>query len=398
MRIVLITPEFVSEEYFSGGLANYVHRFALALTELEHDTHVIVQSTRPAGSFQERGVSIHRVHVARRPRILNGISHHVLHRADEWLTFAFKAWRKLEALHRSTPVDIVQLSNYRASGLFVTEFSDIPHVTRISALHAAVREAGGRSGHPGVRLTERLEARQLRRSRSLFAPSHAVVSMLGHRPRIPAVQVLRSPVFVETVDLDDSLFRRHLEGRRYLLFVGRYQVHKGFGVLAEALPEVLANVPGLEAAFVGQDDRGPGGESMREALLRRCQKFESRVHFIGQTPHSQLYPMVAGARLVVLPSLTDNLPNTMLEAMTLGRPVLGTIGTSMDEVIEHEVSGFLVPPGDPAALAEGIRSAWNHPALEAIGEEARSVARQFAPEVAVPAALRHLRSVISQWP
>ena len=48
---------------------------------------------------------------------------------------------------------------------------------------------------------------------------------------------------------------------------------------------------------------------------------------LDKLPHRQLYPVIAGARLVVLPSLIENLPNAGLEAMALGRAVIGTAGT-----------------------------------------------------------------------
>jgi glycogen synthase len=61
MRIAFITPEFVTEEYFSGGLANYVHRITKYLTSLGHEVHVIILSNDKIDSFLYGDVWIHPV-------------------------------------------------------------------------------------------------------------------------------------------------------------------------------------------------------------------------------------------------------------------------------------------------------------------------------------------------
>jgi glycosyltransferase involved in cell wall biosynthesis len=126
-------------------------------------------------------------------------------------------------------------------------------------------------------------------------------------------------------------------------------------------------------------------------MRRVCAGFASRLHFLGETPHETLYPIMREARLIVLPSLVDNLPNAMLGAMALGRPVLGTIGASFDEVIEDGVSGFLVPAGDASALSRRIIEVWRDADLEKVGERARDRMREFRPEIAIKTLTEYLR-------
>jgi glycosyltransferase involved in cell wall biosynthesis len=66
-----------------------------------------------------------------------------------------------------------------------------------------------------------------------------------------------------------------------------------------------------------------------------------RLIVLERMPHRQLYPVIAGAHLVVLPSLIENLPNACLEAMGLGKVVIGTSGTGFDELISEERRDFL---------------------------------------------------------
>ena len=93
-----------------------------------------------------------------------------------------------------------------------------------------------------------------------------------------------------------------------------------------------------------------------------------------------------GARLVVLPSIVDNLPNACLEAMGLGRPVIATSGSCFEQLIVSGHSGLLVPPGDVEQLADAIAGAWNLPdqRLEQIGHLAKEQIAKLHPDVTIP--------------
>lgn len=382
MRIVFVTPEFVTEEYFSGGLANYLHRLSTALTELGHEVDVILPARGDAATERSGKVRIHYATPASLPgwgrallRAVPGLSRH-------WLGFGAAAWQMLEELSQARPVDLVQVTNLQACGLFIVTCSAVPHLTRLSSLPEWEREWVRPSGGPTDRLADWLERLQVRWSRHVCAPSRALAAAAATHRRDP-VEVLRSPAFIETEQVDVGWADRVLGNRRYLLFVGRLERRKGAHILAQALPPVFRALPDCEAVFAGQDRRDHTGSSMEAQIRAWCQDFGPRVHFLGALSHPRLYAVMQRARLVVLPSLADNLPNTMLEAMCLGRPVVGTMGASFDEIIEDGHSGFLVPRANPEALAVRIQAAWLHPALTQIGENGRAAVRPFAPETTV---------------
>lgn len=65
-------------------------------------------------------------------------------------------------------------------------------------------------------------------------------------------------------------------------------------------------------------------------------------------------PPAVPADVVVLPSLFDALPHAVMEAQSAGKAVLTTSAGGIPEMVQHGETGFLVPPGDPAALAAGL--------------------------------------------
>jgi glycosyltransferase involved in cell wall biosynthesis len=379
MRIGFVTPEFVTESYFSGGLANYLHRVSQALVSMGHDVHVVTLSDTRVESFEHDKVMVHPVVVKKSRRWLNRITRYRLKDTWRWLDFSFQVFRKLKTLHKKHPFNVLQFPNSRACGLWTELFTRIPSATRISCYRPEWNAAAGGPRNLDAKATEWLEWVQLRLSRNIYAPSRALCEMLDREAGIRSVRVIRTPFYFETQDWDDSIYQEQLRDREYLLFVGRFQLHKGFHILARALPAILDAHRECHAVFVGLDFPNPLGSSMREYALQVCAPHAERLVFVDQTPHAKLYPIMTNARLVVLPSLVDNLPNTMLESMALGRPVVGTIGASFDEIIDDGRNGFLVPKNDVNALAEKVIEAWKSPRLKEIGQAAHKTILDFAP-------------------
>jgi len=145
-----------------------------------------------------------------------------------------------------------------------------------------------------------------------------------------------------------------LDGRPDYLVLTPARLHpqKGHTFLIAA----AAEVPG--ATFILAGD-GPLRHSL-EAQARE-QGVAERCVFLGE--RDDVAQLLAAADLVVLPSLFEGLPVSILEAMAAERPVIATAIGGTDEAITTDVTGLLVPPRDPAALAAAIRRLQGDPAL-----------------------------------
>jgi glycosyltransferase involved in cell wall biosynthesis len=160
-------------------------------------------------------------------------------------------------------------------------------------------------------------------------------------------------------------------GRRPVVFVGRLLPHKGVNDLIEAAPpEMPVDVVGRPADdhFLGQLQRLAAGKD---------------VTFRHECSDEDLVAVYRQARCVVLPSVyrsafspETNVPEllgqTLLEGMACGVPTICTDVASMPEVVEHGVTGFVVPANDPAALREKLVWLTEHPEeARAMGEAGR---------------------------
>jgi glycosyltransferase involved in cell wall biosynthesis len=399
LRIAVITMEFVTEKYFSGGIANQFYRIFKSFVSLGHEVHIFTLSDQNEDTFEYDGLQVHRIKIKNDATLwqkgVNRLTKNRFRMALRWIQFSFQAYQNLIEVHQQTPFDIAHFPNSYGCGLVSSLRLQIPYVVMVSCYRPLWNELAGIERNLNMRFIEWIEWVQYRISPHVYGPSHVLKKILEEDAKIPNVKVIRTPIYLETHDLDSSLYEQQLKGKNYLLFFGRYQLHKGFHILAQALPKVLNTYSDLHVAFIGLDSSSNLAPSMKEYAISLNQENADRLIFMTQMPHNQLYPIIGGSRLVVLPSLLDNLPNTCMESMALGKPVIGTIGASFDELITDGENGFLVPIGDVEALANKIIEAWINPNLEAIGQAAKLKTEELSPERTVGELLNYYEEIIN---
>ena len=166
--------------------------------------------------------------------------------------------------------------------------------------------------------------------------------------RIAPEKIYRKPMV--PVDLDEffQLVPRTVDRGRplRLLFVGRLARQKNLEGLLDALKIAGKNVS-LTLAGAGPDEG---------KLRRRVERLglAERVSFRGQVDRSGLLREFAAADALVLPSWYEGFPRVLLEAAAAGLPAIATAVSGADEMIEEGASGFIVPVGDTASVADRI--------------------------------------------
>jgi len=212
------------------------------------------------------------------------------------------------------------------------------------------------------------------------------------------VEIIESPFILDTTNLDLSLFRKSLEGAEYLLFFGALSVLKGLVTIADILYTLLSRYPKLKFVFIGKQNADYKGAPMMDYVWGRAKEHRDRVIYLGQLYHEQLYPIIANAKAVVLPSRIDNFPNTCLEAMAHRRVVIGTHGTSFEQLLVDGVSGFLCTIGDPESLLATVEKALGLTDEERVrmGEMAAARIHDLRPERVVRQLLDFYSEVIKK--
>jgi glycosyltransferase involved in cell wall biosynthesis len=130
----------------------------------------------------------------------------------------------------------------------------------------------------------------------------------------------------------------------------------------------------------------PGGEDDYEPDLRRhvlATRLDEHVVFTGATADPRPYLWASDA--FVLPSVREGMPNSLLEAMSCGVPVVASRVGGLPDIVGDEEAGLLVPPADPHALAAALGRVLHDAGLRGrLAAAARRRAASFAAEAVVP--------------
>lgn len=156
-------------------------------------------------------------------------------------------------------------------------------------------------------------------------------------------------------DIDGSAFMRESglpSGRRIVLCARRIAPKNGILYLARAVPEILRRCPDVLPVFAGSEEHPEYAQEVHGAL--RVAGMEDRCVFLGSVPNDRMPELMRLASVSVLPSLLEATSITGLESMACGVPLVGTNVGGIPELISDGETGVIVPPRDPAALADGV--------------------------------------------
>lgn len=218
----------------------------------------------------------------------------------------------------------------------------IERIDQIATVSRAIRESTEQVGTP-KRPVE-------------VVPNGADTSVFFPRSRSQARQRLGIP--------DDGLV---------ISYVGKLVPRKGVDILIEAMGQLkdrLRPLPLLVAAGIGE---------MREGLEARAAQLgiADRVRFVGKIPHDDVAWYMAAGDIFVLPSYSEGLPTVACEALNCGVPMVATAVDGTPEIVRHEQTGLLVPPGDADALAGALeRILTDHSLRARLAETAARVGRE----------------------
>jgi glycosyltransferase involved in cell wall biosynthesis len=176
-----------------------------------------------------------------------------------------------------------------------------------------------------------------------------------------------------------------------ILQIARLDPVENHAVSLRALEQVIRSVPRARLALVGD---GPETGMVRE--LARRHGLESHLLFLGdRTDYARL---VAAADVVLLTSLSEDLPLSLVYALAAGRPVVALRAGSVAEVVEDRRSGLLACPNDDYSLTENLLLLGQEPELrERLGHHGRERAERMFSEAAMAQSYRTMyREMLGQ--
>lgn len=370
MRIGLLTQEYHLGENRFGGVGRAFGKMAHWLSDHGHDVTVYMQARRAETIAEKTGLRLVTVTpkpwvhwrlrplVARLPPFWGGMLWH-------WEVNAALTNRIMDDYHNERIEVLLTNRGVTAPGLMIRR--RLPTVVRAQYGRVRTLQVDRVAVKSSDRYLQFMENRAMRHATRVYSPSAFTARYLRESVGVEA-PVIPTPMFtLQPPAALEEVRMRHAIPSRYVLYWGSFLHCKGLHVLADALPTLFRMTSDLQVVLVGAKRQQDGDAGQLEAYIRgKAGSASERLHILPPLDQPEVFALIRGARVVALPSILDNLPNTLLEAMYFGALVVGTRGASIDELIEDRVNGLLVERDQPDQLAEALVTADRMPETERV--------------------------------
>lgn len=386
---------FISKEYPPGDYGgNGRHTFDLAtgLAGLGHEVHVITNSDRDEEYVDiEQDVWVHRLH----ERIHPAVANHVL---GGNLSLIARNYRELRRIHRESPVSLAIAPIWLCEGAMAACDPRFPTVMSLMTTTKVLADLD-----PGVLASAHgqgliaLEAATVATHTHAHAISRAIAKRVEQDYGLPR-HTFVAPLGVEDLGAGMPIAKPHGDGDAVkILFVGRIERRKAVDVLLEAAVLLLGEFPQLEFHLVGKKNEGPD-QDPEQTFRQKHPELLGRVKFVGAVDEAELKRHYLASDIFCLPSRYESLGLVLLEAMSMGRPVVASRVGGIPEVVDEGVTGLLFEADDVADLAGALRRLIADPALRrAMGTAARRRYEEtFSLGVVIRSLLAHYAETIAE--
>ena len=242
-------------------------------------------------------------------------------------------------------------------------------------VEAGARQERGRISRIYHGATEMLWGRYVRRTASALVALDPIAKKRALVGGFPEERVVTMPPGVDPQEYKagvvSPLLQRHKIRGRILLYVGRLERNRGLDVLVRAFGRTVGQRDDWSLVLVGE---GSARADLRASIDR--EGFGSRVHWLGRVKSEELPGLVSSCTLLAVPALDDSVRGrNVARAMACGRPVIVSDRPNLRSLVEHEVSGLVVPAGDVEAWTEALQRASMSPdARRRWGRRAQEIA------------------------
>jgi len=343
MHIVYVTGEFARDkrDHALGGMAKAVFLCAKGMAERGHEVEIVAAASNQK-KWIYNGIKVNSVYSS------FNVDKKAMIVATRILEREIQIEKTIRKIHKENPIDIIQYTGWFGVGLLHNKkISAIMRMSTYSKLQLV-----GAYSELKLELLSFMERIAAKRMNVVFAPSRNTALALQNDIK-KKVYVLETPFIKKKINEDDRIIKEKIQNKKYLLFFGRMSVDKGIDVIKNILYELFKTNTDLYFVFAG--DIG----NKKEELKKAAKEYQSHLLFLGRLKHEELFPVIRKAELIIMPSLMDNFPNSCAEAMSMGKIVIGTDGSSLEQFIRDGESGFLAEINDSKSLLEKINKAIN---------------------------------------
>ena len=417
MHIVIVTVELASHNHPAGGLGSFTANIARIFAQNGHKVDIILATTKEEKIIFDDAISVLPIYIKKAlwekiDKIAKLASFMLSENQDEirrYLMNLYKAIcvRKLiNSINEREKIDIVHFCNHGALSLWHDK--RIPYVIRISGLLNIIN--GGANQPNGsvefndndMSIRHKLEFYTLKKAKYVISPSHLMAEIIKNNGGKHA-EVIESPFVLNMENWDYGIYNTFVRDKRYIIHYGSLKYLKGTHIVAEIAETILREYSDIVILLAGSSavmyDECGNTVKAHELVKKKAGKYESRVIYVGCLMREQLYPLIQKAELCLLPYRLENLSNACIEAMAMGKIVVGTNKASFEQLIDNRVNGFLCERDNPGSYLRAVNEALALPKKERdqMGKRAKERIQKLAPDIIYTQYLNYYCEVIQKW-
>jgi glycosyltransferase involved in cell wall biosynthesis len=383
----------------SGGIGTYVDHLSRLLAESGETVHVVGQMwTGAEKALEERCAGrliIHRIpfedwvvpNSRRCPAMDSPEAIGLYESVFPPQSFSWLAGLLAEQIIEHEGIDIIEAQEYEAPLYYLQLRRSLGlgpkrHPPSIVHLHSPTQFIAHYDDwdvhHLAHTTAKRLENYSMMAADALLCPSRYLARQVESHCKLPDGSIHVIPYPFGDIPMLERDMRTWEQGT--ISYMGRLERRKGVLEWIDAAVTVAYDYPTASFEFLGANILGTNTMSGADVIQQRIpDDLKKRFHFHGQQPRSLLPKFLAGARAAVVPSRWENFPNTCIEAMGTGLPVIASCEGGMVEMIEDGRTGWIARTAESPSLADALRRALDTPALTLaeMGREAAASIRRL---------------------
>jgi len=355
LKYWLLTTEY--PPMHGGGISTYCYFTARMLSEAGHEVTVFINDDSEADfSIVDEAANIKLVHFNSNR---NGLQRSLGYTAR--LSYAF-AGIVQTMIEKDGKPDYIESQDYLGIAYYITQYkhagypflADVPIILTIHSpafIYLLYNQV------PVYRFpdfwTGEMEKQSMAAANALVAPSSFILEAVKQHMPLTGKQTVVIPNPYHIAQAPARSFKRN-----NIIYYGKLSPQKGsFELLAyfkelwnNGFPHTLHIIGGTDIVF------HPEGKTMGQLVHQQYTVYIEKglLQLHGKIPPSQIHNRLQDAHVVIVPSITDNMPYVVMEAMDCGKIVLASVQGGQAEMLKEGVSGFLFDHREPASFGRQL--------------------------------------------
>jgi glycosyltransferase involved in cell wall biosynthesis len=397
MKICFVTIDYHSQQG-GGGIGSYLYTLSNELVNNGYSVSIICGGKGKNPEYENiNGTKIHRVRLGNIHYYLSKLPlvNSVLTLPVRELEWSYAFWKKVKEINKQERFDLIE--SCETGNLFSTLFPHrCPWIIRAHGATYSFKKYSGEHIGLSEKIDRLLQRYCMKRAAALSAPSRFQAGEIeAEMKSAQKVEVIPNPVDHMFFNLREPMVEKSaLKPKKKILYTGRIELRKGTLVLLKAMEQVIKEYKNVELLIAGGHHVSISQKMIDKAL--DSGGLREHVKLLGHVERSQTIDLYNECDIFAVPSYYETFCISAAEAMACSKPVIGTLGTALPELVEDGVTGLIVLSGDYRALADALLKLLNEDELaRRMGKAGREkVLNQYQASIIVGKTLKFYEALI----